>query len=236
MELQDSKSNKSLAEIYEDEYTTAKEKEAGRTVVHTLDKDLEKKHAEIEELFEDLSAKLDALSNARFTPKPVRFSRFASTSCSLVLVGLLDIVLNTDGLLFRSPQPKATITTISNVASITLESALPTGTSTSALLAPEEVFVADPTNEDRSDFTPSMKKSARQKRRKARASMAKSVEQFTKGVKGEKERATKELIGTKGVTIIGKGGKIEVAGGKKRKRGADDVGGSSLKSGVDLKL
>lgn len=73
MELQDVKSNKSLAEIYEEDYTNAKEKEAGRTVTHELDTDLEKKHAEIEELFEELSGKLDALSNARFTPKPVRF-------------------------------------------------------------------------------------------------------------------------------------------------------------------
>lgn len=74
MELQDSRSNKSLAEIYEEDYTTAKERDAGRKVVHELDKDLAKKHDEIEELFEELSGKLDALSNARFTPKPVRCS------------------------------------------------------------------------------------------------------------------------------------------------------------------
>ncbi|KAK4692138.1 U3 small nucleolar RNA-associated protein MPP10, partial [Phenoliferia sp. Uapishka_3] len=197
MELQDTKSNKSLAEIYEEDYTTAKEKDAGRAVVNELDKDLEKKHAEIEELFEELSGKLDALSNARFTPKA----------------------------------PKATITTITNVAAITLESALPTTTSTSTLLAPEEVFVPDPTNEDRSDFTPSQKKQARQKRRKARASMAKSAEKFSAGAKGEKERATKELIGSKGVTVLGKGGKVEV--GQKRKR---PVGDDDGRSGVSLKL
>lgn len=39
------------------------------------------------------------------------------------------------------------------------------------------------------------------------------------------------LVGTKGVTVIGKGGKVEV--GKKRKRGDDDDGG---RSGVALKL
>lgn len=76
MELQDSKSNKSLAEIYEEDFQTAKDKEEGRTVTHELDKELEDKHAEIEELFDELSGKLDALSNARFTPKPVS-SRFA---------------------------------------------------------------------------------------------------------------------------------------------------------------
>ncbi|KAM0752990.1 Mpp10 protein [Meredithblackwellia eburnea MCA 4105] len=197
MEIQDTRSGKSLAEIYEEDYTVAREKDAGREVVHELDKDLEKKHTEIEDLFEDLSAKLDALSNARFTPKP----------------------------------PKASITTVSNVAAVSMESALPTTTSTSNLLAPEEIFVTDPTNEDRSEFTPSQKKQARQKRRKARASMAKSAEKFSKGVKGDKERATKQLVGTKGVTVLGKGGKVEK--GTKRKRGADDEGG---RSGVSLKL
>lgn len=220
MELSDAKSNKSLAEIYEEDYTASKDKAAGKTVVHQLDKDLDKKHTEIEDLFDELSGKLDALSNARFTPKPV-----SSPASSFKLSSLL-ILLRT--------QPKTSITTISNVASITLESALPTGTSAATLLAPEEVFVTDPTNEDRSDFTPSMKKTARQKRRKARAAMAKSVDEFSKGVKGAKERATKDLVGTKGVTVIGKGGKIE-APGKKRKRASDDDGVSG-RSGVNLKL
>ena len=112
-----------------------------------------------------------------------------------------------------------------------MESALPATTTTSTLLAPEEVFVPDPTNEDRSDFTPSQKKQARQKRRKARASIAKAAEKFSKGAKGDKERATKELVGTKGVTVLGKGGKV--AAGTKRKRDGDDDGG---RSGVSLKL
>lgn len=93
------------------------------------------------------------------------------------------------------------------------------------------MFVPDPTNVDRSDFTPAMKKTARQKRRKARAAIAKNVEKFQKGVKGEKERAVKELVGTRGVTVVGKGGKVE--GGTKRKRSDGDEGGQS---GIRLKL
>lgn len=216
MELQDSKSQKSLAEIYEDEYSSSKIREAGGKVVAEVDKDLEKKHSEIEELFEELSGKLDALSNARFTPKPVR------PPCT-PLIAVLTI----------DPQPKASITTITNVSSITLESSLPTGQSVSTLLAPEETFVPDPTNEDRSDFTPSMKKQARQKRRKARASMAAAAEKFSKGTKGEKERAEKLLVGTKGVTVIGKS--AAKGGLGKRKRGAEDEG-TSGRSGVGLKL
>lgn len=71
LEVQDTKSGKSLAEIYEEDFVSAREREAGRKVTHALDADLEKKHKEIEDLFEDLSGKLDALSNAHFTPKPV---------------------------------------------------------------------------------------------------------------------------------------------------------------------
>lgn len=69
MDLQDTKSNKSLAEIYEDEYAAARD--GDNAAKPEVDSELEKRHEEIEALFEDLSSKLDALSNARFTPKPV---------------------------------------------------------------------------------------------------------------------------------------------------------------------
>ncbi|SCZ90662.1 BZ3500_MvSof-1268-A1-R1_Chr1-3g02133 [Microbotryum saponariae] len=208
MELQDTKSNKSLAEIYEDDYQSARAKETGEKVVHEIDAALEAKHQDIEELFDDLAAKLDALSNARFTPKP----------------------------------PKSTISTITNAPSLSLESALPPTQTATSMLAPEEVFVPDPTNEDRSDFTPAQKKAARQKRRKARAAMAEQVERIkeskgAKGAKKDKEMATQMLVGQKGVTVLGKGGeKVEAVNGKKRKRsegGDDDAGGPS---GVRLKL
>lgn len=71
LELQDSKSQKSLAEVYEDEFREQREREQGNEVVQEIDKDLAKRHDEIEALFEDLAARLDALSNAHFTPKAV---------------------------------------------------------------------------------------------------------------------------------------------------------------------
>lgn len=75
IELQDTKSQKSLAEVYEDEFRDQRERELGNDpVVHELDKDLMKRHDEIEALFEDLAARLDALSNAHFTPKAVSHS------------------------------------------------------------------------------------------------------------------------------------------------------------------
>ena len=173
MDLLDQQSDKSLAQVYEDEFTQAREREQGRQVTHQVDQELEDRHAEIESLFNDLSGKLDALSNAHYTPKA----------------------------------PKGTISTVSNLPAISVESALPTSTSAATMLAPEEVYTPDPTKEDRSDFTPAQKRAARQKRRKARASIAKAAEKFTKpGAAGEKERALKQLAGTKGVTVIGKGG------------------------------
>ncbi|GAA6061342.1 hypothetical protein JCM10212_004823 [Sporobolomyces blumeae] len=209
LELQDTQSQKSLAEIYADDYEKSREKEQGREVKHELDRDLEKRHAEIEALFDDLAGKLDALSNARFTPKA----------------------------------PKASIETVSNLPSITLESALPTGSSASTLLAPEEVYTADKqlTAADKSTLTPAQKKALRQKDRTERKAVHERVDRIKdaklkkRGVKGEKEKAAQQLIGTKGVTVIGKGGKEEKAAGKKRKRGDAD-GNKASQSSVGLKL
>ncbi|EMS24877.1 U3 small nucleolar RNA-associated protein MPP10 [Rhodotorula toruloides NP11] len=213
MELQDTKSQKSLAEVYEDEFREKRDKDEGREVVHELDKDLQKRHDEIEALFEDLAARLDALSNARFTPKA----------------------------------PKAAITTVTNLPSISVESALPTAFSTTTLLAPEEIYSAKGAQSalaiDAADLTPAQKKAQRQKQRKDRKAVAEKTERILasqrrkKGARGEKEAAEEKLLGTRGVTVIGKGGAEKKAAGKKRKRGdADGLGGSGAQSSVGLKL
>lgn len=66
-ELQDTKSKQSLAEIYEDEYSAA------QTGGPTDDRDgkLKKEHDELTNLWDSICYKLDALSNAHFTPKQV---------------------------------------------------------------------------------------------------------------------------------------------------------------------
>jgi len=75
--LQDTKSAQSLAEIYEDEYSAARN---GGVAGEDRDGKLKKEHEEIERQWEKICAKLDALCNAHFTPK--------QASCSL------DYVLN----------------------------------------------------------------------------------------------------------------------------------------------
>jgi U3 small nucleolar RNA-associated protein MPP10 len=63
-ELNDEKSKKSLAEIYEEEYQKTQQ-----TIKSEKDKALEKQHQEIQELFEELQDQLEALSNFHYQPK-----------------------------------------------------------------------------------------------------------------------------------------------------------------------
>ncbi|KAJ1302535.1 hypothetical protein OPQ81_002852 [Rhizoctonia solani] len=181
-ELKDTQSEKSLAQIYEDEYTAAA---SGSKVVDDRDGKLAESHKEITELWDGICYKLDALSNAHFTPK----------------------------------QPQAKIETVTNMASASLESALPTSLSTSTLLAPEEVYTPSSLEiRARSELTPSEKKAARgrekKKRRKDRDVLSSAVDNSSTGgrqpknVKEAKEHALNGLVKSgKGVTIVGKPGK-----------------------------
>ncbi|KAG9103460.1 hypothetical protein FRC06_010657 [Ceratobasidium sp. 370] len=184
-ELRDTQSDKSLAQIYEDEYTTAR---AGPSAGPVDDRDgkLAQEHKEIEQLWDGICYKLDALSNAHFTPK----------------------------------QPKAQITTVTNMASASLESALPTSLSTTTLLAPEEVYAPLPgDSRARGELTPAEKRAARskerKKRRKQRDSLAEAVDKFgsqgssgrgqPKNAKEAKSQALNSLVKSgKGVTVVGK--------------------------------
>ena len=112
-------------------------------------------------------------------------------------------------------QPKATISTVSNVASATLESALPTTKSAASMLAPEEVFDASTAEtRARSELLPAEKRALRNKHRKskkkARDTLEKSVDKFArskapKGLKAQKTAALKSVIRSgKGITVVGK--------------------------------
>lgn len=141
---------------------------------------------------------------------------------------------------------------MSNLPSISVESALPTTHSTSTLLAPEEVYSAKEAGPgasalavDAADLTPAQKKAARQKQRHERKARAEKADRILaardrkKGVRGEKDAAERKLIGVKGVTVLGKGKKEAAAAGgnKKRKRGdGDGMGGAAQPTSVGLKL
>lgn len=68
-ELHDSKSEQSLAQIYEDEYTKAQS--GGKAGGDDRDGKLKKEHDEIDIMWNGICAKLDALCNAHFIPKQV---------------------------------------------------------------------------------------------------------------------------------------------------------------------
>lgn len=68
-ELKDTKSTQSLSQIYENEFVSAQSDGAGPD---DRDGKLKKEHDEIEQLWENISNKLDALCNTHFIPKQVR--------------------------------------------------------------------------------------------------------------------------------------------------------------------
>ncbi|KAF8203625.1 U3 small nucleolar ribonucleoprotein complex, subunit Mpp10 [Pholiota molesta] len=133
------------------------------------------------------------------------------------ICGKLDALCNAH---FVPKQPKATISTVSNTATATLESALPTTKATSTMLAPEEVFSASPSAlRARSELTPTEKRALRTKERKTkkrqRDALEKSVDKFAKGkgvgsVKKQKQAALDSIVKHgKGVTVVGKKGAIK---------------------------
>ncbi|KAL4260728.1 MPP10 family protein [Pleurotus pulmonarius] len=127
---------------------------------------------------------------------------------------------------FVPKQPKAIISTVANVSTTTLESALPTTKSASALLAPEEVFTpAAGDLRSKSEMAPAEKRAARNKERKSRKKtrdlLDSGVDKYAKmkGVKKQKQAALEGIVKTgKGVTVVGKKTK-DILGKKGSKKG-----------------
>ncbi|KAH9064186.1 U3 small nucleolar ribonucleoprotein complex, subunit Mpp10 [Lactarius vividus] len=177
-ELQDTKSKQSLAQIYEEEYTAT---QTGGVSGGDRDGKLKSEYDEITKTWEAISSKLDALSNAYFTPKT----------------------------------PKATISTVANVSSTTLESTLPTSNTFASMLAPEEIYerpAIDPRAQG--ELSPREKRTVRNKRKKAkkkaRDTLESSVGKFARtkragGIKAQKSAALRSVVKSgKGVTVVGK--------------------------------
>ncbi|SPO23631.1 related to MPP10 - component of the U3 small nucleolar ribonucleoprotein [Ustilago trichophora] len=220
LELSDSKSAKSLAELYEEEYQAARgvDGEDGAPVAEA-DAKLAKEHEEITALYDDIFNKLDALSNAHFTPKA----------------------------------PKATIQTLTNAPSVSIETALPSTASSSTMLAPEEVYErsrhSTVMDGAKSEMTPEEKQRLHNKLRQEKRQRNEKIQDTRKALemsglvrakkvneKEEKQQALKKLVGNRGVSVIGKEANAAGAGtGKnsknkgKGKAGANGVNGSAAK-------
>ncbi|SNX87237.1 related to MPP10 - component of the U3 small nucleolar ribonucleoprotein [Melanopsichium pennsylvanicum] len=204
LELSDSKSSKSLAELYEEEYQAARGGGGGDgpdgAPVAEADAKLAKEHGEITVLYDEIFNKLDALSNAHFTPKA----------------------------------PKATIQTLTNAPSVSMETALPSTASSSTMLAPEEVYErqrhSTAMEGAKSEMTPEEKQRLHNKLRHEKKQRNEKIQDTRKALemsglvrskkvneKEEKQQALKKLVGNRGVSVIGKG---EVSGsGQSAKKG-----------------
>ncbi|CDU26242.1 related to MPP10-component of the U3 small nucleolar ribonucleoprotein [Sporisorium scitamineum] len=199
LELSDSKSAKSLAELYEEEYQAARGADGEDGVpVAEADAKLAKEHEEITQLYDDIFNKLDALSNAHFTPKA----------------------------------PKATIQTLTNVPSISIETALPATASSSTMLAPEEVYErslhSTAMDGAKSEMTPEEKQRLHNKLRQEKRQRNEKIQDTRKALeqsglvrakkvneKEEKQQALQKLVGNRGVSVIGKEANAAGAGSGK---------------------
>ncbi|OWZ50099.1 U3 small nucleolar RNA-associated protein MPP10 [Cryptococcus neoformans var. grubii Br795] len=139
---------------------------------------------------------------------------------------------------FVPKAPKASITTISDLPTTSMESALPPTAAASTMLAPQDLFAA-PSSTDlvaRSELTSEEAQKLRNKHRKHKKAERKKLGEMEelygkkrKSVREEKEEALKGLVKSgKGVTVVGKGAK-EMEKGKKRGTEGGEQDGKRLK-------
>ncbi|UZJ56920.1 hypothetical protein CBS101457_006240 [Exobasidium rhododendri] len=214
LELSDVKSSRSLDQIYEDEMGMG----GGGSEAHgeKMDKQLKQDHDEISQLYSELEYKLDAMSNAHFTPKPPK--------------AVIQTISNLPTITLEESLPST-----SNYASqLAPEEIYSAGRHNAALEG------------ERSEMTPEEKKRLQRQLRgdkKARNERIESVkrnveinkEAFAKnrggkfvgsGRKGsrndakEKDEALHKLMGNRGVTVVGKGDANDTK--KKRHRQQQD--------------
>lgn len=213
LELSDAKSSKSLAELYEEEYQASRE---GGERVSAADAKLESEHASISALYEDVFAKLDALSNAHFTPKAPKASITTLTNAPAVSV--------------ESALPA----TMSGATMLAPEEVYERGRHAAALegekseMAPEE--------KQRLHHTLRREKRARNERITAtrtaleQAGLAKQANPRSKAEeKKEKASALKKLMGNRGVSVVGKDGSQQQGGKKRKTQDATPASGSRFK-------
>ena len=197
-ELDDSKPQQSLAEIYEEEHVKANNPD---TYISKADEKLRNEEQEIELLWKDLSAKLDALSSWHYKPKP--------PAPSLTVVGDVPTISMEDA------QP----TTASGI------------NGTASMLAPQEIYKAgkDKIDLEKGEVVPKNaapvargemtreQKLRRRRREKERIRKSGGVVngQMPEGKKTKEKRETVGELRKGGVKVIGRKGEIRDAIGNK---------------------
>lgn len=119
-ELSESKSEKSLAQLYEDDYKNEDKNE--------VSEELQKSYDEIKELYQNISHKLDSLSSAHFIPKPAQKA--------------IDIKVSTPAISMEDAQPLAS-STANTLAPQEVFKATRSGNDTEITLKSGEVVARD---------------------------------------------------------------------------------------------
>ncbi|KAK7207872.1 Mpp10 protein-domain-containing protein [Myxozyma melibiosi] len=205
LDVDQTKSSKSLAELYEDDHMRQADPEGHPTVE---DSKLQKMHREVEEMFADITFKLDALSSWHFTPKPAKPA--ISIVANVPAIAMEDAqpsVMSTENML--APQEVY-------VPRDGIKKDKTAGDEPSAeVLGPDGLPVA------RSEMSREEKK-RRRRREKERYAKRESSKLETRAIKAQKEGSRANVVETlkKGnVTVIGKRGeKLDVDGHLKKDR------------------
>lgn len=177
VEISDEKSKKSLAEIYEDDYS---KKKLGDAAVDERDEALKKEHEEITNMFNSLCHKLDALSNFHYTPKAPKpemeiVSNAAAISMEEIIpVNVSDATLLAPEEVYEKKRGEVKATTEMDQAERKKARAL--------------------------------KKKLKRKEKEMKEKEKKIIQKYNPKMaqKEEKIKAVKDLLGSKNVTIIGK--------------------------------
>ncbi len=207
LELSDSKSAKSLAELYEEEYQAARggaDGDEGAPVAEA-DAKLAKEHEEITQLYDDIFNKLDALSNAHFTPRAPKAT--------------IQTITNAPSVAIESALPA----TASSSTMLAPEEVYERAKHSTAMEGAK------------SEMTPEEKQRLHNKLRAEKRKRNDKIQDTQKALemsglvrakkvndKEEKQQALKKLVGNRGVSVIGKEPNAVGAGsGKKAKKGAN---------------
>lgn len=211
-ELDDSKPQQSLAELYEEEHVKVTNPDS---YTSKADDRLKKQHQEIEFLWREVSAKLDALSSWHYKPKPAAPS--------------LTVVADVSTIAMEDAQP----TTASGMAGA------------ESMLAPQEIYKAGQEKQsiEKGELVPKTgapvakqemtreEKLRRRRREKERIKKRGGLEvsQQPKGKKAMQKKKTVDELKKGGVKIIGRKGEIRDVDGNKVKAAAVTNGAGGLK-------
>lgn len=208
LDIKDTQNERSLADIYADEFSAERRRNAGESAeVPEIDAKLAKEHESIKLIFEDVCGKLDSLSNAHFTPKAAQTT--------------ITTVSNTPTISLESAMP----------TSMSASSAL----APEEVYAPAQRGTLTSKSEMTPSQKKSARAKARKDKMQAKKVIDKYGGK-RKQDKQSKERAMNSLIGKRGVTVVGKGKAAKSALTGKERRGSQAVPDTTNLSGAKFKL